>query len=40
MEVFNNWEKVDDSLQDQFMFFYKGKKVKFTDIKIIVYGEK
>ena len=32
--------EVDDSLQDQFMFFYKGKKVKFTDIRIIIYGEK
>jgi len=29
---------VDDIVYDKFQFYYKGKPVKFTDIKITVFG--
>tara|TARA_R100001530_G_scaffold40824_2_gene31360 strand:- start:607 stop:813 length:207 start_codon:yes stop_codon:yes gene_type:complete len=33
-------QQVDDILFNKFQFHYKGKPVKFTDIEIVVYGEK
>ncbi len=31
-------QEVDDCFYDKFQFYYKGKPVKFTDIKITVFG--
>ena len=31
--------EVDDSLQNNFMVFYKGKRVNSVDVKYIVFGQ-